>query len=70
LPVQVEVNNFEPGGYDDRMGDYGDSSETYVVQGDLSVVASTEFDERFCMTVIGDVKDEYIPPTFPTPKSP
>jgi hypothetical protein len=70
LPVQVEVNDFQPGGHDERIGSYGPSSETYVVQGDLSVVAFTEFGERFCMTVMGDVKDEYIPPTFSNTKNP
>jgi Abortive infection alpha len=69
LPVQVEVNSYEPGGHDDRIGAYGGSSETHVVQSDLTVVAFTEFGEKFCMAIMGDVSSEYTPPTFPTPRS-
>jgi hypothetical protein len=69
LPVQVEVNEYRPGGHTEY-GSYGPSSETHVVQSDLSVVAFTEFGEQFCMAVMGDVKSEYTPATFPEPKSP
>jgi Abortive infection alpha len=68
LPVQVEVNHYEPGGHDDQYGSYGSVSETHVVQSDLQVVAFTEFGEKFAMAIIGDVKSEYTPPIFPKTK--
>jgi len=67
LPVQVKVNHFEQGGHDDH-GSYGSTSETFVVQSDLEVVAFTEFGEKFAMAIMGDVKDEYVPPIFPETK--
>jgi hypothetical protein len=70
LPVQVEVNQYEPGRHDDHYGFYGPSSETHIVQSDLSVVAFTEFGEQFCAAVMGDVRNEYVAPTYPEPKSP
>lgn len=70
LPVQVEVNQYEPGGHDDQYGAYGSVSETHIVQSDLQVVAFTEFGEKFAMAIMGDVKNEYIPPVFPEPKLP
>lgn len=70
LPVQVEVNQYVPGGHDDQYGSYGSVSETYVVQSDLQVVAFTEFGEKFGLAIMGHVKDEYTPPTFEEPKSP
>lgn len=69
LPVQVKVNHYEPGGYDDQYGSYGSTSETFAVQADLEVVAFTEFGEKFAMSIIGDVKSEYTPPIFPETKT-
>ena len=68
LPVQVEVNQYVPGGHDDRHGSYGSVSETHIVQSDLEVVAFTEFGEKFAMAIMGDVKSEYTPPIFPETK--
>jgi hypothetical protein len=64
LPVKVEVNDYHPGGHDERFGEYGATSETMVVSGDLAVVAFTEFGERFCEAVMRDVSGEYTPPTW------
>ena len=52
LPVKVEVNDYHPGGHDERFGEYSATSETMVVSGDLAVVAFTEFGERFCKAVM------------------
>ncbi|MCP1849399.1 hypothetical protein J2R80_003222 [Bradyrhizobium sp. USDA 4541] len=38
------------------------------VQSDLEVVAFTEFGEKFAMAIMGDVKDDYVPPIIPETK--
>jgi hypothetical protein len=64
LPVKVEVTSHEPGGHD-RHGSYGPNIERMTVLSDLAVVAFTEFGERFCAAVMGDVSGDYTPPHFP-----
>jgi hypothetical protein len=48
MPVKVAVN-VEHG---DRYGRYGPRSKIMAASGDLTVVAFTEFGERFCKAVI------------------
>jgi hypothetical protein len=64
LPVNVEVNEYQPGGWDERIGEYAARSEKIVVSSDLTVVDLTEFGERFCAAVIGDVTGLYEPPDW------
>ncbi len=63
LPVNIEINEYHPGGHH-RHGDYEASTEEKVVSGDLSVVAFTRFGESFCKAVIGDVRGLYSPPDW------
>ncbi len=64
LPVSVEVvSRYIEAGRDDH-GDWGPSAEQTVVAGDLSVVSFTQFGERFCEAVIGDVDGLYKPPDW------
>src|SRR5438552_3649549 len=64
LPVSVEVvEKYHPAGHDDH-GDWDASAEKTVVAGDLSVVSFTEFGEKFCEAVIGDVQGLYRPPEW------
>lgn len=65
LPVSVEFQEYHPGGYSSRNGEeYSASTEDKIAAGDLSVVAITEFGERFCKAVIGDVRGVYKPPDW------
>jgi hypothetical protein len=64
LPTYVEVKEYQSGGHDDRFGDYAPRTEEVVVSGDLQSVAFTEFGERFCKAVIGNVTGIYEPPSW------
>jgi hypothetical protein len=66
LPVSVEVSEYHPGGHN-RYGEYEGSTEEKIVSGDLSVVALTQFGEKFCKAVIGDVRGLYTPPAWINP---
>ena len=70
LPVTIEIKEYHPGGYSDKYDEeYGSSTEDKVVGGDLTVVSFTEFGERFCKAVMGDVIDLYQPPTWTREKA-
>jgi hypothetical protein len=69
LPVHVAVEEYrerrhveESGSW--RDGPYVAGGEVAQVLGDLEVVAMTEFGERFCTAVIGDVTGVYEPPSW------
>ena len=65
LPVSIEIQEYHAGGYSHKYDEeYPPSTEDKIVAGDLSVVAITEFGEKFCKAVIGDVRGLYKPPEW------
>jgi hypothetical protein len=69
LLVNIEVEEYRDRAYIERSvswreEDYVESGEKARVLGDLQVVAFTEFGERFCKAVIGDVTGVYKPPDW------
>lgn len=51
-PSYVEFKTYEPGGHDDRYGDYGPFSDSVKAFGDLEFIVFTEFGLAFCAAVI------------------